>query len=285
MDLKKSPNIAVILNVTQDHLDYHKNREEYVDAKKPIVKYQTQDDFAVINTDYETSSEFIKETKAEVYEVSIQKYVEKGCYVSKDDEIVLRGKDVDEKITTFSSLKLRGRHNLENVCAAVAVSYIAQADIDSIKKAVKEFKGLEHRLEFVAEVGGVKYYNDSFATTPETTIAAINSFHESVILISGGSKKGSDYTQMGKVITEKVKTVFLIGETATEIKEKIFAVNPSIDLREGFTDMDDLVKRTSDIAKAGDVVVLSPGCASFGLFDNYKQRGELFKEAVKKLES
>lgn len=280
MDLKKSPNIAVVLNITQDHLDYHESREEYVEAKSPIVKYQTADDFAVINTDYETSREFKKEAKAKTYEVSIQNEVEKGCYVGKNNEIILRTKDTEEKIASLPELQLRGRHNLENVCPAVAVSYIAGVDLDAIKKAVREFKGLEHRLEFVAEVEGVKYYNDSFATTPETTIAAISAFHEPIILIAGGSEKGSDYTQMGTVIAEKVKTVFLIGGTAEEIKSKILCVNPSADIREGFTDMDELVSRASEAAKMGDVVVLSPGCASFGLFENYKQRGELFKKTV-----
>ncbi|MDO8506941.1 MAG: UDP-N-acetylmuramoyl-L-alanine--D-glutamate ligase [bacterium] len=283
MDLEKSPNIAVVLNVTSEHLDYHKDREEYVEAKSPIVKYQTADDFAVINTDYETPREFKKETKAEIYEISIQNPVENGCYVSKNDDIVLCIKDTEEKIASTSELQLRGRHNLENVCPALAVAYIAGADLGSIKKTVKEFKGLEHRLEFVAEVDGVKYYNDSFATTPEATIAAVSAFHEPVILIAGGSEKGSDYTQMGTVIAEKVKTVFLIGDTAEEIKNNILSVDPSADIREGFTDMDDLVGRASEAAKIGDVVVLSPGCASFGLFENYKKRGEIFKEAARNL--
>lgn len=283
MDLDKSPNIAVVLNITQDHLDYHKDRDEYVEAKKSILKHQTEKDFVVINTDYETSREFTKETRAEMYEISTRDSVKKGCYVDKNDEIILHVRDTEEKIAPVAELQLRGRHNLENVCAAVAASYIAGADRQSIKKAVKDFKGLEHRLEFVAEVEGVKYYNDSFATTPETTIAAINAFHEPVILIAGGSEKGSDYTEMGKAIAEKVNTVFLIGDTAQEIKDKTTIIKPTMDIREGFTDMEDLVKRAGDVAKEGAVVVLSPGCASFGLFENYKQRGDLFKAAVQKI--
>ncbi len=284
MDLDRSPNIAVVLNITQDHLDYHESREEYVEAKKPIVKYQKAEDCAVINVDYDTSRAFRDETKARIFEISTNQAVEKGCYINKKDEIMLRMEDTEEKIASFSELELRGRHNLENVCAAVAASYIAGADLTLIKKTVKGFKGLEHRLELVAEVNGVKYYNDSFATTPETTIAAINAFHEPIILISGGSEKGSDYAEMGKIIAEKVKTAFLIGDTSGKIKKKITDVNPQAEIQEGFTDMDDLVMRASKQTEAGDVVILSPGCASFGLFDNYKQRGELFREAVKKLE-
>ncbi len=329
MDLEKSPNIAVVLNITQDHLDVHKDREEYVEAKKSIVKYQADDDFAVINVDYATSNQFKEETKADIFEVSTlssvipapdqvegkapagiqsnptgfhlcgdndekrffdsslrevaQNDIIGGCYVNKNDEIILRRDGIEEKIASFSDLQLRGRHNLENVCAAVAASYLAGADLDSIRKTAKEFKGLEHRLEFVAEAGGVKYYNDSFSTTPETAIAATSAFSEPIILIAGGSEKGSDYTGMGRAIAEKVKTVFLIGKTAPEIKEKIIAINPGADIREGFTNMNDLVRRASEAADAGDVVVLSPGCASFDLFKNYKERGELFKNAVDKL--
>lgn len=280
MDLDKSPNIAVVLNITQDHLDYHKDREEYVEAKKHIVRYQTEEDAAVINIDYEDSKLFGEETKARIYDISTRDAVRNGCYVDKDDEIILHIDDTEEKIASYSELQLRGKHNLENVCPAVMTSYLAGADKDSIKKAVGEFKGLEHRLELVGEINGVKYYNDSFATTPETTIAAINSFDEPIILIAGGSEKGSDYTEMGKAIAKKVKVVFLIGDTAKEIKEKIIEVNPDANIREGFTDMDDLVKRVSDSSEVGNVVVLSPGCASFGLFENYKQRGDLFKKAV-----
>jgi UDP-N-acetylmuramoylalanine--D-glutamate ligase len=282
MDLKKSPNISVVLNITQEHLDYHKDREEYVEAKRSIARYQKDGDFAVINIDYETSKQFEEETGAEVFEISAKKKVEKGCYVDKNDDIILKAGETEEKIASFADLHLRGRHNLENICPAVMSSYLAGADLENIKKTVKAFQGLEHRLEFVAEIDGVKYYNDSFATTPETTVAAVNAFSEPIILIAGGSRKGSDYTEMGKAIAEKVKTVFLIGETAGEIKSKILAINLKADIQEGFTDMEDLVKRASSTAKRGDMVVLSPGCASFDLFKNYKQRGELFKEAVEK---
>ncbi|RJO61904.1 UDP-N-acetylmuramoyl-L-alanine--D-glutamate ligase [candidate division WS5 bacterium] len=283
MDLEKSPDIAVVLNITQEHLDYHGDIEEYREAKKSIVKYQTKDDFAVLNADYETSKSFEEETSAEVFEISTNGNVEKGCYINKNDEIILKPETIEEKIVSFSELQLRGRHNLENVCPAAIASYLAGADLSSIKKAVKSFQGLEHRLEFVAEIKGIKYYNDSFATTPETTVAALKSFDEPTILIAGGSEKGSDYTQMGEEIAKRAKAVFLIGATAGEIKDRVTAVNPNANIYEGFKDMNDLVMRASSAAEAGDVVLLSPGCASFGLFKNYKDRGNLFKRAVENL--
>jgi len=283
MDLEKSPNVGVVLGITSEHLDYHKDRNEYVEAKQSIVQYQGVDDFAVVNIDYETSRSFKDITKAQTFEISTAHEVEMGCYVNKNDDIILSSGGKEEKIASFDELQLRGKHNLENVCAAVSAAYLTGADLDAIRKGVKSFKGLEHRLEFVAEVKGVKYYNDSFATTPETTIAAVKAFHESIILIAGGSEKGSDYTEMGKAIAGKVKTVFLIGNTAGEIKEKILVVNPNADIQEGFTDMDELMQRVKGAAKEGDVVILSPGCASFGLFENYKQRGELFKKAVRNI--
>ncbi len=325
MDLDRSPNIAVVLNITQDHIDVHANREEYVDAKKSVVQYQTEDDFAVINIDYETPNSFRELTKGQIWWVStlspvipapdrvegkapagIQKGIDSrlrgndrggygndendrndniggGCYVNKNDDIILSTEESEEKIASFSELQLRGRHNLENVCAAVAAAYLGGAGLDSIREIVKNFQGLEHRLEFVAEIGGVKYYNDSFATTPETTIAALKSFDNPIILIAGGSDKGADYKEMGRVIANKAKTVFLIGAVSGKIKKKILRANPQADIIEGYKDMNDLLERINKIAIAGDVVLLSPGCASFGLFKNYKERGELFKEAVAKL--
>ncbi len=318
MDLDRSPNIAVVLGITSEHLDYHKNRDEYVDAKKSIVKFQRSEDFAVINTDYETSSSFAGLTQADIFEVStlspvipsealaksrdLLNYDERkgflrsslqevgrndricgGCYVDENDEIILIGKNEEEKIASFSELQLRGRHNLENVCAAVMGSSLAGADFELIRKTVRSFKGLEHRLEFVAEKGGVKYYNDSFSTTPESTIAAVKAFEEPVLLIAGGSEKGSDYSEMSEVIAKKAKTIFLIGQTANKIKRQILKINPKADVREGYENMEDLVKRVDNASKPGDVVVLSPGCASFDIFQNYKERGDLFKEAVAKL--
>lgn len=280
--LSKSPHISVVLNITSEHLDYHKDTEEYREAKKSIVKFQTKDDFAVINKDYDVPKSFEKETIAQVLYFSRKNKVE-GCYVNEKDEIVLSFKNEETKLAKADELQLRGRHNLENIAAASLASYLAGADVSSVSKVIKSFKGLEHRLEFVREVNKVKYYNDSFSTVPETVIAAVQAFEEPKILILGGSDKGSDYTEMGKIIEKSnVKAVILIGEMAEKISKSI-PVTYTGEKIFGLATMREMVIKATEIATEGDIVLLSPACASFGLFKNYKDRGNQFKEAVNEL--
>lgn len=280
--MKKSPNIAVVLNVTSEHLDYHADTVEYRQAKMNIVKFQTEDDFAVINDDYEVPRIFANNTLAGIYLFSRDHKVE-GCYVDKNDQIVLNVEGEVANIANFSDLNLRGRHNLENVTAASLASYLAGAKPTVISTTVKGFPGLEHRLELVQEVSGVKYYNDSFSTVPETAIAAIDSFEEPIILIAGGSDKKSDYTELGKKIANSnVKAIILMGEMTKNISASILNTFRG-EIITGLTKMDEIVAKAATIAKSGDVVLLSPACASFGLFENYKDRGNQFKNAVKKL--
>jgi UDP-N-acetylmuramoylalanine--D-glutamate ligase len=262
IDLPVSPDITVILNITSDHMDWHKDQEEYVKAKKNIVKFQKSSDWAVINSEYKIPKSFAKETKANV------------IYFSKQTLSDEYKKD----------LILRGEHNLENIAAAVAVSKILNIKKDLIVKTVKEFKGLEHRLEFVRLVNGVGFYNDSFATGPQPTIAAINSFTEPETLILGGSDKGLDYKELGELIDRKenIKNIILIGQIRNQIKKYIKSKRVKIyDLE--FKDMDEIVKKSFEITKKDGVVILSPAAASFDMFQNYKDRGNQFKEAVNKL--
>jgi UDP-N-acetylmuramoylalanine--D-glutamate ligase len=178
---------------------------------------------------------------------------------------------------------LRGQHNKENIAAAVAVAKIVNIQSSIINETVANFKGLEHRLEEVATVNGVTYFEDSFSTTPETTIAAIKSFTEPLILIAGGSDKGSDFTELGKVISESpnIKAVILIGLMAERIEKAI--VNRHLRILRDLSNMSEIVKKAGEIATAGNVVLLSPACASFDMFKNYKDRGNQFKDAVKSL--
>jgi len=283
MDLKASPNVAVVLNITQDHLDYHKTRGEYIEAKSSIVKYQSVQDYAIINYDYEMSRAFSKLTRGKILETRTHgSEPEVGCFIDVNDNVVLKTEKINEKVIKFPELQLRGRHNLENVCAAVSAAYVAGSDLEIIKDSVRKFIGLEHRLEFIKEIDGVKFYNDSFSTTPETAIAALDSFEEPVVLIAGGSEKGSDYSQMGLKIAQKAKAVFLIGDMADKI-EKSIPQGQNLKIYKGFTTMERLVREAVKLANSGDVVLLSPGCASFGLFNNYKERGQLFKKAVNEL--
>lgn len=262
IDLPVSPDIAVILNITTDHMDWHKDQGEYVRAKENIVKFQKASDWAVINKDYKSSKGFSKLTKANI------------IFFSKKS----LGNDYKK------DLILRGEHNLENIAAAVAVSKILNINKNLIVKTVKNFKGLEHRLEFVREYKGVKFYNDSFATGPQPTIAAINSFTEDETLVLGGSDKGLDYKKLGELINKKenVENIILIGQIRNQIKKYIKSQRVKIyDL--GIKNMSEIVKKSFEITKKNGVIILSPAAASFDMFQNYKDRGNQFKEAVNKL--
>lgn len=261
IDLPVSPDIAVVLNITSDHMDWHKSQEEYVDSKKNIVKYQKQFDWAVLNKDYKITTDFSKITKANV---------------------IFFSKNTLEKAYK-EGLLLKGEHNLENIAAAVSVGKILNIDKKLIKKTVKNFKGLEHRLELVKKIGGVSFYNDSFATGPQPTIAAIKSFSERETLILGGSDKGLDYKNLGEIInkTKNVVNILLIGEIRNQIKKHISKNKNVYDL--GTSTMIEIVKKAYEVTNRGGVVILSPAAASFDMFENYKDRGNQFKAAVKKL--
>lgn len=278
-DLEKSPQIAVVLFIVPEHLDYHPTVEEYIKAKSNIVRYQKKNDFAILNADNYNSSSFGNLTPAQVYYFSRFKKVE-GCWV-KEGKIYLLGKEIGR----VEKLKLLGVHNWENVCAASMASFLAGADLSAIRKGVFSFRGLEHRLELVGKIKGIKFYNDSFSTTPETTIAAIRSFSSPIILIAGGSEKGSDYTQLGKEIAQSnVKCLILIGEMAERIKKSVQQAGfkgKLIHLHRG--GMKEIVRRAFEEARAGEIVLLSPACASFDMFANYKDRGFQFKKYVKEM--
>ncbi|OGE76907.1 MAG: UDP-N-acetylmuramoylalanine--D-glutamate ligase [Candidatus Doudnabacteria bacterium RIFCSPHIGHO2_02_FULL_48_21] len=280
-DLHKSPHIAVVLKITPEHLDHHQDLAEYIEAKTSIVRFQSASDFAVLSYDSESTRTFAGKTKARIVWNSIKQEVKPGCYAT-DRKIFLNG----EIVAKTAEVALLGRFNLENVTAAIAAAAAAGVtDGTTIKKAISEFRGLPHRLEFIAEIGKVKFYNDSFATTPETTVAALTAFADPIVLIAGGSEKKSDYAELGKKIAEsKVKTLIAIGVTGPKIAKlardagfagKIFDT--------GLNDMEQIIAKANEAADPGDVVLLSPASASFDMFDNYKQRGELFSKFVSKL--
>jgi len=278
-DLDKSPHIAVVLDIKIDHLDYHQDEKEYVEAKLNIVKHQTKKDFAVICADYLTSFEFAAQTPAKVLWFSRRKSIDEGVWIKQEKEIILRTEEGDYPIVQTDELVLRGKHNWENVCAGVCASHLAGADVSSVQKAAKAFRGLEHRLEFVREKDGVSYFNDSFSTTPDTTIAALKSFREPVVLLLGGSEKNADYSGLAQEISQSsVKTIINIGQTGKKIinliqgkKFKIIAdIQP----------MAQAVKNAQGLTQKGDIVLLSPASASFDRYKNYKERGKVFKKEV-----
>jgi len=278
-DLEKSPHVGVVLNIANDHLDKHVNRDEYVEAKTSIVSHQKEEDFAVINADYLTSIEFAAMTKAQVFWFSRTKKVDLGVWVRDKKEIVLSTKNGEEKIIFTKDILLRGEHNWENISAAACAAHLAGVSLSAITSSIQNFAGLEHRLEFVVEKNNVRYYNDSFSTNPDTTIAAIKSFTEPIVLIVGGSEKNSDYKELGQAIDESnVKTVIAIGVTGPRIVSEIN--NPNIEIISHCKNIDEVVDMAKLKAVAGDVVVFSPASASFDWFANYKERGKIFKNIV-----
>ena len=285
LDLDKSPHIAVMLMTTSEHLDYHKDVLEYIDAKRNILRFQNSTDFAIVNRDYPASNESDIFTEGKVYYVSIERKVRgEGCFI-KDKAVWMTKDGKDEKIVGTEDILLPGRHNLENVSAAVLAATLSGVSKENIVSVLKTFKGLEHRLELAATVNGVKYYDDSFSTTPETAIAAIAAFKNPEVLILGGSSKNSNFEELGMAITnaQNIRAIIGIGKEWARIKSEIRNRKSLIIVIEGADTMEKIVKAAFKIAQPGDVVLLSPACASFDMFKNYKDRGEQFKIEVQKL--
>lgn len=283
-DMTKSPHIAVMLMTTSEHLDWHKDTKEYVDAKRNILKHQTSSDFAIVNRDYPASHESDILTEGKVYYVSRERNGYEGCFV--EDSVLWIVKNGEKmKVISSSQVKIPGKHNLENACAASMAANLSGVSFENIAKVLKEFKGLEHRLELVRVHNGASYYDDSFSTTPETAIAAIEAFKNPEILILGGSSKNSDFTELGRVISshDNIKAIIGIGKEWPRIKKSIKGQVASSKYIEGLKDMRSIVQKAAELASKGDVVLLSPACASFDMFKNYKDRGEQFKREIEKL--
>lgn len=281
-DLHKSPHIAVLLMLTSEHLDYHRDIAEYVESKRNLVKYQSQNDYTILNHDYPASNESDVFTDGKVFYISRESEVNQGCFVVGDD-IVIRQNGLDTKLIKTEEILLPGRHNLENACAATMAAILAGVSKENIVNVLKNFKGLEHRLELVRTVDGVRFYDDSFSTTPETAQAAIEAFEEPEILILGGSSKKSDFSRLGELIgkTENIKAIIGIGQEWPEIKKHINDWH--FQIIEGLETMEQVVSKAAEIAETGDVVLLSPACASFDQYRDYKDRGDQFKNAVSNL--
>lgn len=284
-DLHRSPHLAVVLNVTADHLDYHGTRQEYLRAKQAIVRHQTAADVAVVNADYPEAAHFADLTPARVLFFSRRGAVAPGVYV-EEEQVWLHLEEPKQRLCAVSEVRLRGRHNLENLTAALAAAGAMGAEWDRLRQVAQTFPGLEHRLEPVGEIDGVSFYNDSFSTTPETAIAALQSFTEPLLLIAGGSDKGADFTALAEEIVRRpVKRLVLIGDTAERIATAVQAAlerssGRRLEIVYGGRTMDEIMAAAVAGAAPGDVVLLSPACASFGLFQNYKDRGQQFKAWV-----
>ena len=277
------PKIAVVLNVTPDHLDRHRTFEAYAHAKARIFENQQAGDFAVLNADDATCVAMAAGSKAPVYWFSRQKEVAQGAWV-RDGQILFRGgsgsTEKQREIMQASEIPLKGAHNLENVLAAVCAGALMGCASEKIQQAVQNFKAVEHRLEFVATIRGVDYYNDSKATNVDATIKALESFPANIHLILGGKDKGSDYSVLNDLLRQRVKRVYTIGAAAAKIESQILSSkNGGPEMIHAET-LENAIRKANAAAESGDVVLLAPACASFDQFKNYEHRGQVFKQFV-----
>lgn len=290
MGMKESPDISVVTNMFPDHLNIHSSYEEYQNAKKEIYMHQNEDGIVVLNDDNEITKKFENEIleanpNKNIKLFSSLKKLENGYFYDREDGFIkfAQGGNI-QNIIYKDDIKLRGVHNYENICAALSATDTLAKKEDQLK-AITEFTGVEHRLEFVRKLDGVKYYNDSIGTSPASTIAGLNSFDENIVLLAGGSDKGLDYTEIGKKIAEKVGTLILTGPTAPIIEKATLDAkteNNNIKIIH-CENLEEAVKTARKNAKSGDVVLLSPASASFDAFKNFMERGEKFKEFVNNL--
>lgn len=272
------PNISVFLNLTPDHLDRHRTLEAYGAAKARIFENQTAADSTVLNADDPATTRIAPATPR-VYWFSRKQRVAQGAFV-RGNEILFRHDGKEEAVLKVEDIPLAGGHNVENVLAAVVATRLAGADAASIATGVRSFAGVEHRLEFVAEIGGVRYYNDSKATNVDATLKALDAFPGRILIVLGGKDKGSDYTLLQKPLREKAILALLIGAAAEKIERQI-AGSVAI---EGAGTIERAVEIASHAARPGDIVLLAPACASFDQFENYEHRGRVFKQLVRELE-
>jgi UDP-N-acetylmuramoylalanine--D-glutamate ligase len=273
------PNIGVFLNLTPDHLDRHHTIEAYGAAKARLFENQTGDDAAILNADDAATTPYAP-SLPRVYWFSRKQGVAQGAYV-RGEEIVFRQDGAEEVLLKLEDIPLAGAHNVENVLAAASATRLAGAPALAIAKGVRSFAGVEHRLEFVAEIAGVRYYNDSKATNVDATLKALDAFPGRILIILGGKDKGSDYTVLQKLLREKAILALLIGAAAEKIESQI---SGSVAIERAET-IERAVEIASHAAQRGDVVLLAPACASFDQFQNYEHRGRVFKDLVKQLET
>ena len=274
------PHVASILNLSPDHLNRHHTMENYISAKANILKNQDKSDFSILNYDDEQVRNLQSKCNGQVIFFSRKEKLDKGVYLDEDDNIVI---DIDDKITLLNKkeLSLPGPHNLENCMAAIAMSYVCNVDIETLRHVLKTFKAVEHRLEYVKTLNDVMFVNDSKGTNPDSTIKAVQSYDSPIILIAGGYNKDSDFNELLDIAKQNVKALVLMGETASIIEECAKEKGYKTILR--VNNMKEAVEVSYDIATKGDVVLLSPACASWDMYKSFEVRGMDFKDNVNNL--
>ena len=284
ISMRKSPDVSVVTNVAPNHLDVHKTMDEYIDAKKNIFMHQNAFTRTVLNADNEITASFVDEVRGTLSYFSYNSPVSRGAYLDGDD-ICVADKNGVVKIMNKHEIRIPGEHNVENYLAAISAVW-GYVDVETIIKVAREFGGVEHRIEFVREKDGVKYYNDSIATSPTRTIAGLKAFNQKLIVLAGGYDKHIPFDPLAPYAVEKIKVLILTGPTADAI-EKAIRSDKNFDncgmkiLRS--ENLEQSVKMAHEIAKQGDIVSLSPACASFDAYPNFEERGNHYKKLVNEL--
>ncbi|MBN1898430.1 MAG: UDP-N-acetylmuramoyl-L-alanine--D-glutamate ligase [Spirochaetes bacterium] len=268
------PFIGVLLNIAPDHMDRYHSMEDYIQAKMNLFSNQTEEDFAVLNYEDPGSMSGQDRIRSKKYYFSRKKIPPCGCYLKKDEFFFKKG-DAVEKVAQVSDMKISGEHNKENTMAAITIAKLMELTDDQIRKGIKEFKGLEHRMELVAEIKGRKFINDSKATTVSAVRMSVNSINDKGIVIMGGRDKGLDFSSLDPILKKKAKKIVLFGEASEKIKS-------SLKFKEKIkvTTLEEAVHRSFNLSQKGDTILLSPGCASFDMFKNFEERGKTFKKIV-----
>jgi len=272
------PHIASILNITPDHLDRHPDLKSYMEAKVRILENQTPEDFAVLNADDENCFKLASQGRSRKVFFSTRRELGEGVFVRKG-KLVLRWNDKEDELIKIDEIGIRGPHNLSNAAAACAISNLLKVSPDSVRKALREFKGVEHRLEQVATISGVNFVNDSKATNVESVWYALQSVDPPIILIAGGRDKGGDFSRLRELVKKNVKALILIGEAREKIEKALGDLVPTFHA----SSLEEAVNLGFKKASSQDTVLLSPGCASFDMFRDYRHRGSVFKSSIRDL--
>ncbi|NMA79644.1 MAG: UDP-N-acetylmuramoyl-L-alanine--D-glutamate ligase [Clostridiales bacterium] len=285
ISMTTSPDVAVITNISPNHLDVHGTMEEYIDAKKNLILHQGQNSKAVLNLDNELSRQFVPLVRGELIEFSRREIPEKGAFLGSDGYIYFSNHDNATRLFKSEHIRIPGEHNIENFLAAISAVQ-GEVSEQNMHMVALEFRGVEHRIEFVREKDGVKWYNDSIATSPTRTIAGLNAFNQKLIIIAGGYDKEIPFEPLAPIVNRRVKALILMGQTADKIEKAVRSEvnydNKSIQIRHA-DNMEGAVAIANEIARSGDIVSLSPASASFDKYDNFEQRGQHYKDIVNSL--
>lgn len=271
------PKISLILNITPDHLSWHGSLENYIKSKKKNTINQDENDYTILNYDDIILRQLKNEIKSNVVWFSVEEKLDQGIYID-DGDIIIKEGEKTIRVMKVGEVNLPGKHNLENILASIAIAYIMKIDIESIKNTIKEFKGVEHRIEYVRTIDEVAFYNDSKGTNPASTIKAIEALESPIILIAGGHDKGSEFDELIRSFNGKVKELILLGETREKIQKA--GIENGFDNIHLVEDMKEAVKLSQELASCKDNILLSPACASWGMYNNFEERGMDFKNSV-----